>query len=68
MKKLTFKQKAEEVRRAGFHLDKEYNQGHRYNVWFNSPSGSKEIFCRNFTEIDQGLKMLQDIREEEKNK
>ncbi len=64
---MTFAEKQKHVEHEGFHLEHgtSAGDGHVYNVWFNSPTGSKEIFCRNFTEVDLATEELRTIRCEE---
>lgn len=46
----TFAERETQATAAGLELDRENQQGHRYNLWFNSPTGSKEILLLNLGE------------------
>lgn len=66
MKRKTFKQREAQASQAGFHLERDLLEGHPYCLWFNSPSGSKEIWIRNLTdEFEQAFNELKNIKESE---
>ena len=39
-----------------------YEQGHKYNIWFNSKTGSKEILCKNLNECLDAITELLTIK------
>jgi len=60
-----FRDMKAKVESEGFTLEREDPpmQGHRYCLWFNSPSGSKEWFCKNFDEVEQALEQAKEMKE-----
>jgi hypothetical protein len=54
------------IKAHGFVLDdSSKSKGHPYCVWFNSPTGSKEIDCRNLDEVAEAIGTLKGIAHEE---
>jgi len=62
---MTFKQKQDEAKENGLILERDPQYDHKYCLWFNSKTGSKEIWCVNFKEVDQATVMLLSIRDKE---
>jgi len=48
--KHTFNTRKAEAQAVGLYLERDTHRGHPYCLWFNSPTGSKEIFIRNLRE------------------
>lgn len=42
-----------------------FEYGHKYNIWFNSKTGSKEILCKNYNECFEAIVELVEIKESE---
>ena len=61
MAKMTFRQKKWEVEKQGIYLEKDQQYGCPYCVWVNSPTGSKEIWCKNFAEVNVAVEELKAI-------
>ena len=56
MMRHTFKERERQASDAGLVLERDFNCGHPYCVWFNSPTGSKEIWILNLgDEFDQAF-------------
>ena len=48
----------------GFYFEQENEQGHPYNIWFNSKTGSKEILCKNLNECESAIEELKLFKNE----
>ena len=60
------KDREAEALKEGLILERDYLDGHPYCLWFNSPTGSKEIWIMNLSdEFEQAKAELVAIRKEE---
>jgi len=66
MKRYLFEDREAEARAAGFTLERDRLMGHPYCLWFNSPTGSKEIWIENLSNaFEQAKSELLAIRANE---
>ena len=62
-KKHTFDERRQQAEKAGLKLERDRLGKHPYCLWFNSPSGSKEIWIANLTvEFEEAYNELIDMK------
>ena len=66
--RITFEKREAQAKASGFYLERDKRGDHPYCLWFNSPTGSKEIWIKNLKEeFDRAFAELKEIQYRENN-